>query len=129
MGLPAEFVHQVAIIIEHGAIGNHDWRTGRCFKLGRDLCMQDPKLALQRGLRIHGKGRLARDFGDELHVVVRFLQQRTHFVRQSCFAHAMRANQCELQGAAFVRFAICSSIFGGRVKTRMRNVFCASRVY
>jgi hypothetical protein len=74
MGLTAKFVDEVAIVVEHGAIGDHNGRAKRCFQLGCDLLVQNPKLAGKSSFRIHGKGRLARDFGDKLDVMVRFLQ-------------------------------------------------------
>src|SRR5580704_2177588 len=102
MRLAAEFVDKVAIVIEHGAVGDHQRRTERGLKLRGDLRMQNPKLPAHGCFQVYRKRRLARDFGNQLHIVVGFLQQRAHFVHERRLANAMRADQCEFQIAAFL---------------------------
>src|SRR5580698_11424770 len=81
--LASEFVDEVTIIIEDGAVRDHVRRASRGFKLRGDLRMENPELAFERGGRIDGKGRMARDFGDELHILPRLFQQRADFIGES----------------------------------------------
>jgi D-aminoacyl-tRNA deacylase len=95
--LAAKFVHQVAVVVEDGAIGDDVRRATSGVEFGDDLCVQNPELAFDGGRGIDGKRGLTRDFGDELDVATGFLQQRTEFVGKSRFANAVRADKCKFQ--------------------------------
>ena len=98
--LAAEFVHEITIIIEDGAIADDVRRVARSIQFRGDLRVQNPELTFDRGGRVHRIRRLPRHFRDEFDVVVGFLQQRAGFVSQRGLADAVCADQCEFQWRA-----------------------------
>ena len=95
--LAAEFVDEVAVVVERGAIADDVRRARGGFDLRCDLRVQDPELAFERGRFIHRQRRAARDFGDEFDVVIALFQEGANFVGQRRFADAVRADKSELQ--------------------------------
>lgn len=90
--LAAEFIDEVAIVVEDGAIADDVGGAARGIEFRGDLRMQNPELALDGGGCVHRKRRLARDFGYELYVVVGFFEKGTEFVGESGFADAVSAD-------------------------------------
>jgi len=72
--LAAEFVDEVAVIIESGTIADYVRCAASGGQLRGDLCVQNPELAFDGGGGVHGERRLARDFGDEVDVVTGFFE-------------------------------------------------------
>lgn len=113
--LAAEFVYQVTVIVQDGAVGNHMRGAARGFEFGSDLRVQNPELALERGCGIYGKWRLARNFRDEFDVVPGFLEQRADFVGECRLANAVSADEREFHfsrlcaTAGFLLAHFCSS--------------------
>lgn len=95
--LAAEFIYEVAIVVEDGAVANDIRGIARCVQFGRNLRVQNPELAFERGGGVHGKGRASRDFRNELHVFARLLHARADFVGEGGFSDAVRSNQREFQ--------------------------------
>src|SRR5579863_9757165 len=86
-------------------------RSSGGFKLLGNLRVQDPKLALKRGRLIYREGRTARHFRHEFDVVVGLFQQRTNFVSERGFAHAVRANQGKFQGLGYLERIFFNTTF------------------
>src|ERR1700690_250756 len=95
--LAAEFVDEVTIIVEDGAVCDHVRRAARSRKFRCNLRVENPELAFERGGRVHGKRRLARHFRDQLDVLPCFFQQRADFVGERGLADAMRSDEREFQ--------------------------------
>lgn len=97
MRLASKLVDQVTIVVEDRAVGDDLRRAPRRIQLGGDLRVQNPQLAFESGRGVHRKRRLARDFGDQFDVVMRFFKQRTEFVGECGLADAVRADECKFQ--------------------------------
>ena len=95
MRLAAEFIDEVAVIVEDGAVANDVRGAAGGVELGGDLCMENPELAFESGGGVDGEGRLAGDFGDEFDVEGGFFQERADFVGESGFADSMSAYEGE----------------------------------
>lgn len=95
--LAAEFVDEVAVVVQHGAVADDIGSAARGVELRSDLRVENPELAFECRGRIYGKRRLAGDFGDQVDIVVGLFQQRADFIGKSCLANAMRSDKRELQ--------------------------------
>ena len=74
MRLTAEFVDEVAVVVEDGAIADDMGGAAGGVEFGDDLRVENPELAFESGGGVDGEGRLTRDFGDEFNVVGRFFR-------------------------------------------------------
>jgi len=93
--LASEFVHEVAIVVEDGAIADYVRRAAACVKLRDDLRVKNPELAFESGGGVYREWRLARNFGDEFDVVAGFFQERADFVGEGGFSDSVGADQGE----------------------------------
>ena len=93
--LAAEFIDEVAIVVEDGAIADDVRGAAGGVEFGGDLRVENPELAFESGGGVDGEGRLARDFGDEFDVVGGFFQERADFVGESGFADSVSADEGE----------------------------------
>jgi len=93
VGLASEFVDEVTVIIEDGAIADYVRCAAGSVKFCSDLRVKNPELAFDGGCCVHGKRRLARDFGDEVDVVTGFFEQGADFVGESGLADAVSADE------------------------------------
>ena len=69
--LAAEFIYEVAVIIEDGAVADYVRCAARGVKFGGDLRVKNPELAFESGGGVYREGRLTGYFGDQLHVIAR----------------------------------------------------------
>jgi hypothetical protein len=95
MRLAAEFVDEVAVVVEDGAIADDVRGAAGGIEFRGDLGVKNPELAFERGGGIDGEWRLAGDFGDEFDVVRGFFQKRADFVGESGLADAVSADERE----------------------------------
>ena len=104
MRLAAEFVDEVAIVVEDGAIADDVGGAAGGVEFCGDLGVENPELAFESGGGVDGEGRLAGDFGDEFDVVGGFFQKRADFVGEGGFADSVSADEGEFQfvGGAMV---------------------------
>ncbi len=69
--LAAEFVYEVAVIIEDGAVADYVRGAARGVEFGGDLRVENPQLGFQCCCGVYWEMGLAGDFGDQFHVVAR----------------------------------------------------------
>lgn len=93
--LAAEFVDEVTVVVEDGAIADDVGGAAGCVEFGGDLRVENPELAFKGGGGVDGEGRLARDFGDEFDVVGGFFQERADFIGEGGFADSVSADKGE----------------------------------
>ena len=93
--LAAEFVDEVAVVVEDGAIADDVGGAAGGVEFCGDLGVENPELAFESGGGVDGEGRLAGDFGDEFDVVGGFFQERADFVGEGCFAYSVSADEGE----------------------------------
>ena len=97
VGLAAEFVDEVAVVVEDGAIADDVWGAAGGVEFRCDLSMKNPELAFESGGGVDGERRLARDLGDEFDVVRGFFQERADFVGEGGLADSVSADEGEFQ--------------------------------
>lgn len=106
--LAAEFVDEVAVVVEDGAVADDVGRAAGGVEFCDDLGVENPELAFVGGGGVDGEGRLAGDFGDEFDVVGGFFQERADFVGEGGFADSVSADESEFH---FVGCAMATIYF------------------
>ena len=95
MRLAAEFVDEVAVVVEDGAIADDVGGAAGGVEFCDDLGVENPELAFESSGGVDGEGRLARDFGDEFDVVSGFFQKRADFIGEGGLAYSVSADEGE----------------------------------
>ena len=91
----AEFIDEVAIVVEDGAVADDVGRAAGGVEFRGDLRVENPELAFEGGGGVHREWRLAHDFGDEFDVVGGFFQERADFVGEGGFADSVSDDEGE----------------------------------
>ena len=105
--LAAEFIYEVAIVVEDGAIADYVGGAACGVEFRCDLRVENPELAFESGGGVYGKRGLAGDFGDEFDVEGGFFQERADFVGESGLADS---GECRSGRVSFFCFgAGCTS--------------------
>ena len=95
VGLAAEFVDEVAVVVEDGAIADDVGGAAGGVEFRDNLGVENPELAFESGGGVDGKGGLAGDFGDEFDVVGGFFEERADFIGEGGLADSVSADEGE----------------------------------
>ena len=91
--MAAEFIYEVAVIVEDGAIADYVRGAARGVELCGDLGVENPELGFQSCGGVYREVGLSGDFCDQLYVVARFFEERAGFIGESGFAYAVSADE------------------------------------